>query len=147
MKIIVANKDRTSDLGAEIQQSARARRRGRAPEIISREISALNLLKAGSEHDYMRELIRLLRYRDAFDTLDFDIPRKPGLIGLVSARLKMFLWKFMRFQSDRIAFRQNLINGMFTSALEFEMTIREQEIAELKRRTAVLEALLNLINS
>ncbi len=139
MKIIVAKEDRTSDLGAEIQQSAAARRQGRVPEIITQELSALNLLKAESEHDYLRDYIRLLRYRDAFNTFDFDIPRKPGLVGLVMAKLKMFCWKFLRFQSDRIAFKQNLINGMLTNALECEMALRDREVAELKRRIAVLE--------
>lgn len=143
MKIIVANKDRTSDMGAEIRQSASALQHGRCvPEFISPEISALCLLKAKSEDDYLREFVRILRYRDAVDTLDFDIPKKPGLFGLILAKLKVFLWKLLRYQHDRIAFRQNLINGTLTSALEFESACREKETAELKKRIEALETLV-----
>ena len=142
MKIIIAGKDRTSDLGSEIQQSAETLKKGKGPIFISPEISAADLLNTGSEHEYLQELIRLLRYRDAVDTLDFDIPKKPGLFGLIAAKLKTFLWKLLRYQHDRIVFRHNLINGIFTSTLEFESALREKETVELKRRIEALEAAL-----
>ena len=142
MKILIANKDRTAGLGSEIRQSARVHRQGPTPDWVAPGISALCLLKAASEEQYLREFIRLLRYRDAFDTLDFDIPRKPGLCGWVMAKFRRLLWKLLRYQFARIAFRQNLINGMFTSALEFEVALRERESSESKRRIAQLETLV-----
>lgn len=146
MKILVAGQDRTPDLGAEIQKCAAAlkKRKGRAaPPEISPEIGALVLHKATSDADYLEQLIRLLRYRDAFDTHDFDIPRKPGLLGAVMARLKSVLWRLLRYQHDRIAFRQNLINSLFTNAIEFEALERKRGDHELRERLAKAEAALS----
>ena len=143
MKIIVAGRDRTSELGSHIRHSAEVRRQGKGrqvPSAISPEIGALVLLGSSSESDYLARFTRLLRYRDAVDTLDFDIPRKPGFGGKAMGRLKAILWKLLRYQHDRIAFRQNLINGIFTGAIEFEIAKRDQDIAELQRRVAALEA-------
>lgn len=143
MKILVANKDRTDDLGADIRQSAQVRMRGgerQVPAQISADISALSLARPKSETDYLNNLIRLIRYRDAVDTHDFAIPRNPGLIGMLLIRLKSFLWKLLRYQHNRIAFRQNLINGLCTSAVEFEITCRQKAVADLDQRLQRLES-------
>lgn len=142
MKLSIAGHDRTQDLGPELRQQAAIMARGddrHQPARIAAHISALALARAQSDTEYLDHLIRLIRYRDAVDTLDFDIPRKPGLAGLCMTRLKAFLWKLLRYQHDRIAFRQNLINTQLTSALEFEFTQRQKETDDLKRRVAELE--------
>jgi len=146
MKIIIAGQDCTKELGGEIWQRAAALKKlkGRAaPPKVSVEIGALALHKAVSDADYFNHFVRLLRYRDAFDTYDFDIPRKPGVAGAMLARIKKVLWKLLRYQHDRIAFRQNLINGLFTSAVEFEMAERKRTDDELGRRLDKAESLLN----
>ncbi len=145
MKILVANKDRTDDLGADIQKSAQVRMRGGEREVpaqIAPDISALSLARPKSEADYLNNLIRLIRYRDAVDTHDFAIPRQPGMSGLILSRLKSFLWKLLRYQHNRIAFRQNLINGLCTSALEFEIACRRKAVADLDQRLQRLESRL-----
>jgi len=145
MKITVAGQDCTEELGGEIRRKAASLKKlaGRAaPPEISVEIGALALQKASSDADYLDHFVRLLRYRDAFDTYDFDIPRKPGPFGAMMAGIKSFFWKLLRYQHDRIAFRQNLINGLFTSAVEFEMAERKKTDDELDRRLAKAEALL-----
>ncbi|MBU4198692.1 MAG: hypothetical protein KKG09_05580 [Verrucomicrobia bacterium] len=142
MKIFVANKDRTDDLGADIRAAAQVLMRGGEREVpakIPPEISALSLALAKSDAEYLDNLIRLIRYRDAVDTLDFIIPRKAGLAGLIMSRIKAFLWQLLRYQHDRITFRQNLINTQLTGALAFEVAARQKEITELKRRVAELE--------
>jgi len=142
MKISIAGQDRTRDLGQALHQQAEAMAHGVASRRLSPlppEISALALAQAKSDAEYMDHLIRLIRYRDAVATLDFDIPRKPGLAGLVMTRFKAFLWKLLRYQHDRIAFRQNLINTQLTSALEFEFIQQQKETADLRRRVAELE--------
>jgi hypothetical protein len=142
MKLSIAGQDKTNDLGQALRQQAEAMERGpdsRKLAPLPPEISALALARAQSEAEYMDHLIRLIRYRDAVDTLDFDIPRKPGLAGLIMTQFKAFLWKLLRYQHDRIVFRQNLINTQLTSALEFEFTQRQKETADLKRRVAELE--------
>lgn len=143
MKIVVADQDRTNDLGSDIRARALElkKRSGReAPPEISSEIGALALKKARSDADYLAHFVRLLRYRDACDTYDFDIPRKPGLSGRMMAGIKKILWKLMRYQHDRIAFRQNLINGLFTNAIEFEIAERLRINDELSRRLEKMEA-------
>ena len=148
MKIFVANKDRTADLGADIRAAAQVLMRGGEREVPAQlppDLSALSLTRGKSDADYLANLIRLIRYRDAVDTLDFDIPRKPGLAGLIMSRIKAFLWKLLRYQHDRIAFRQNLINTQLTSGLAFEVAARQKEIAELKRRVTELEKKSNTV--
>lgn len=147
MKIIVANRDRTADLGAEIRTAAANRQQNPdcrvIPATIVPEISALALQAAKSESAYLSEFIRLLRYRDNVDTLRFMIPRKPGFQGAMMTKLKEFLWKLLRYQHDRITFRQNMINSLHTTALECELAAREKDVSELRKRLAELEARLN----
>jgi hypothetical protein len=145
MKIIIAGQDCTEELGGEVQRKAveLKKLKGRAaPPRVSAEIGALALHKSLSDADYLDHFVRLLRYRDAFDTYDFDIPRRPGSAGAIMAKIKKVLWKLLRYQHDRIAFRQNLINGLFTSAVEFEVTERKRKAAEIDRRLDNLEELL-----
>jgi len=142
MKLNVAGQDRTQTLGPALRQQAEIMARGddhHQPARIAADISALALARAKSDADYLAHLIRLIRHRDAVDTLAFDIPRKPGLAGRCMQRLKALLWKLLRYQHDRITFRQNLINTQLTSALEFEVAQRQKEMADLKRRVAKLE--------
>jgi hypothetical protein len=103
-------------------------------------ISALSLREAESEEAWLNELIRLLRYRDGVDTLPFHIPRRAGPVGWAMARLKKILWQFLRYQHDRIAFRQNLINTLLLSALEFEDAQRRKDADEWRKRVAALES-------
>ena len=140
MKLSIAGQDRTRDLGRELHRQAEVMQHGAAnhkpkPSLVAPDIMPL----AQSEAEYLDQLIGLIRCRNAVDTLDFAIPRKSGVVGLCMARLKAFLWKLLRYQHDRIAFQQNLINIQLTSALEFELTQRQKETADLKRRVAELE--------
>ena len=145
MKILIAGEDAASSLGAEIRQKAEdlRRRTGRnAPSKISPEIGALALHKARSDEEYFVHYMRLLRYRDAYDTYDFDIPRRAGFVGAIMAGFKKILWKLLRYQHDRIAFRQNLINSLFTNAMEFEMAERRRNDQEIRLRLERIETLL-----
>ena len=113
---------------------------GRKPAEISSEISALCLRQQGSEGEYQDQLIRLIQWRHAVDTLPFIIPTRQGFIGAVQGRLRGLLWQLLRFQSDRLAFRQNQINDLLSNALEFEHLQSRRELEELRRRLAELEA-------
>jgi len=142
MKLSVAGQDRIHDLGRELRQQAAAMERGDShpkpkPALVAPDI--MPLARVQSEAEYLDQLIGLIRCRNAVDTLDFAIPRKPGVAGLFMSRLKARLWKLLRYQHDRIAFQQNLINAHLTSTLEFEVTQRQKETADLKRRVAELE--------
>lgn len=139
MKLAVNGQDRSADLGAQLAAAARQRPADQKPYVIAEAISALRLQTATTEADYTAELLRLLRYRDNVDTLPFEIPRKPGWCGALTAKFKTLLWKLLRYQHDRITGRQNLINHLFSSALECEHRQRAQEIRDLQRRLAELE--------
>jgi hypothetical protein len=139
MKLILNGHDRSADLGAELAAAARQRPAGQKPYAMAEAISALRLQSAATEAEYGTELLRLLRYRDNVDTLPFEIPRKRGWVGALTAQIKRMLWKVLRYQHDRVTSRQNLINHLYTNALECEHRQRAQEVRELQRRLAVLE--------
>jgi hypothetical protein len=139
MTILVAGQDRTRELEPRLTAAMTRRESEAKPRFLSPEISALTLREAGSDAEYLSRLLNLIRYRDAVDTLAFEIPRKPGILWGAVARVRAFLWRALRYQHDRIAFRQNLINGLFTSALEFEILQRESDLRDLRARLEVLE--------
>jgi hypothetical protein len=139
MKLVVNGQDRAADLGAELAAAARQRPAGPKPGQIPEAISALHLRSAASEADYFADFLRLLRYRDNVDTLPFEIPHKPGWAGRLTAKFKAVLWRLLRYQHDRITDRQNLINHLYSSALEFQQRQHAQEIRDLQSRISDLE--------
>jgi hypothetical protein len=139
MKILINGQDKTAEMEGRIRAGIRAREPGPKPADISPEIGALRLLEAKSEAEYQELLLRLIRYRDNVDTLPFDVPRRPGLVGAIMARVRVFLWKLLRYQHDRTTSRQNLINSTFSAALEFEHRMLKQELEALRKRVADLE--------
>lgn len=211
MKIIVANKDRSGDLGAGIQAAVgrRLKDSGLSPEAVLSSLShsrnpeefqkyvrrygqiagisaagsmappgwlarfrlrmqhaldrlgfdwkhapmkpgrmdVLRLGETDSEAAFQERFIQYVRIREGVDTNPFRIPRAPGLRGSLAVRLKVFLWRLLRYQHDRIAFRQNLINANLGGALELEHHLRSREADELRRRLAGLEKRLETLES
>jgi len=142
MTIVVAGRDCTRELEPALRARAGQMARGsprRRPAAFSSDIRALALREAGSEAQYLDELIRLLRYRHGVDTVAFSIPRRPGFLGRLSAAIKRRLWRALRYQHDRIVFRQNGINMLLVNALEFEDAQRRREADEWRRRLEALE--------
>ncbi len=142
MHLVIAGKDRTADLGAALRRDAEAMARGgrdRTPPRLPPAISALVLRQAGSDAAYLDEFLRLLRYRDGVDTCAFAIPGRPGPLGRLAVAVRRLLWRLLRYQHDRMAFRQNLINSALVSALEFEQSRRRAACDALERRLAALE--------
>lgn len=143
MRLIVADRDRTSDLGQEIAGAARAMVAGKAkddlPIFLAPGDSVLSLRKAKNEAAYLDSLTTLMLSRAGTGTFDFYIPRKPGLLGGIGASVKRFLWKLLRYQHDRVAFQQNSINIQLTAAMEFMRAEYEQRIAALEKKVAELE--------
>lgn len=139
MKITVAGKDRTAEIGQQIAADAARLKATCSIDSLSPEHSALLLKQAASRDDYTRRFIGLLRIRHGARTTDFYIPRGPGLKGKVAVALKSFLWKLLRYQHDRMAYQQNLINELAINALEFQQDQLSQELADLKQRVEGLE--------
>lgn len=142
MRITVANEDRSGTLGRQIEEAAEAVRIGAGPSFLPIEYSALSLKTVRNETEYRHTLIKLLRNRSGLDTEDFDIPRKPGTAGKLFAALKRILWKLLRYQHDRMAFKQNVINDLVIGHMEFEMMTRDEQMRSLQNRISHLESAL-----
>ena len=140
MKIIVAGQEETGALGESLRREALAREADPRCAFLPPHLNALSLGESVSEADYYRRYVDLIRYKSHVATLAFDMPRKPGLLGGVMAVVRKFLWKLLRYQHDRITFRQNLVNTQFTSAFEFQQRLMGEEMARLHARIADLEA-------
>ncbi|MGD9782262.1 MAG: hypothetical protein AB7V14_08935 [Kiritimatiellia bacterium] len=139
MRIAVAGKDRTGDLGRSIAEEAGRLKSAGPVGRFAPEHSAVVLKESAGAADYQRRFIDLLRMRQGVRTSDYYVPRAPGLRGRASAAAKTLLWKLLRYQHDRISFQQNLINELAIDALEFQQGPMEQEWADLKRRVESLE--------
>ena len=135
MKIIISGKDRTADLGSQIAEGAAGRMKDPRCAFLPWSLNALSLRDAKGAGIYYDRFLQLLRAKHHVGTLDFDVPRRPGLIGSVQGMVRSFLWKLLRYQHDRITFRQNLINSQLVSALEFE----REEMKKIADRFAELE--------
>ncbi|MFH0909085.1 MAG: hypothetical protein V1929_10010 [bacterium] len=135
MKIIVSGRDRTADLGPGIAADAARHMQDPRCAPLPWSLNARSLGDAKSESAYHERFMQLIRSGSHVDTLDHRIPRRRGFAGAVQGKLRSFLWKLLRYQHNRMAFRQNLINSHIVSALEFE----RNESAKLAARVAELE--------
>ena len=139
MKVVVAGKDRTQDLGRETAAAAeRLSRKGVVP-FLSPHHSALSLKSARNEREFLDLFTNLVRMRHGVRTGDFYIPAQPGWKSRLMVWLKTTMWRKLRYQHDRIAFQQNLINDLNTQALERQNAVLTREIEQLRRRVEQLE--------
>jgi hypothetical protein len=140
MKIIVAGKDRTADLGAPVAaESARLEAQAAVTPLWPGH-SALSLKDSTDEADYLRRFTGLLRLRHGIRTGAFHIARAPGLRGRLSLAVKTGLWKLLHYQHERLAAQQSLVNELAIGALEFQQDQAAQELRELRRRVERLES-------
>lgn len=102
-------------------------------------LRAASLAEAGSESEYLDRSIALLRRKAHIDTLTYPIPHRPTFAGRIQLRVRRFLWKLLRYQHDRMAFRQNLVNSQVVAQLEFQREAMKRELEELRARVARLE--------
>lgn len=142
MTVIVAGKDRTAELAADLRNRVAVLARGddhHRPAELPPGVDALSLAAARTEGEYLTRLAGLLRHRDAVDTREFRSPRRPGVPGWLKRQVRVVIWKAMQFPRERMAFRQNLINTQLTSAIVYETRQRQREIDDLQCRLAELE--------
>ena len=139
MKVVVAGKDRAQDLGREITAWADALAQQKTVPFLSPHHSALSLKSARNEREFLELFTNLARMRHGVRTGDFYIPARPGWKGRVMAWLKTMMWRKLRYQHDRIAFQQNLVNELNVQALERQNAVLTQEIEQLRRRVEQLE--------
>jgi len=145
MRLVIAGKDRTADLGQAISGRA-ARHRG--PLFAwPPEDSALSLKGSAGPSDYFDRFWRLMRLRHAVSMDAFFIPAKPGWVGNGIRQIKKVLWKILRYQHDRAAFRQNIINELVAGAVEAQQASVRKDMADLERKVHRLETELKTLQS
>lgn len=105
-------------------------------------ISALRLRDAPSEAAYLSTFAELVRHRQHTDTRSLPLPRRPGVKGWFAGKLRTALWRVLRYQHDRMSFRQNLVNSNFAMLLDLERQRRQEETSLLDARLAALEGAL-----
>ena len=136
MRILVAGIDRTENLGREVERAAMTRPVPSALRSVLTEHSALSLGQCASTSEYQERLLRLLRLHQGISADLFDIPRRPGWKGACSSWLKKILWKILRYQHERMAHQQSVVNELLVSALEFERDQHKRDLRELEQRLA-----------
>jgi hypothetical protein len=142
MKIRVAGRDRTDELGAALIERSRRRPDCGVSRLVANEADVLSLSACKDTSEYLRRHIELLRSRNCQDAALFDTPAGPGLLGRIMHGIRLLLWKLLRYQHDWTIFRQNATNVQLSYELEFEREIRARQIAELEERVRELEAAL-----
>ena len=104
------------------------------------ELLATSLRGCRNESEFFDRLLKLIRRKNHVDTLRFIIQRKPGFAGSVWAAIRLKLWNLLRYQHDRVIFRQNMVNSQLTSAIEFEREMLRSEVRRLEKRIEQLES-------
>lgn len=135
MKIVIANRDRTEEIAPGLKAGADRLLAGPLNDPLPMPLNALSLRDAKNEAEFLDRWSGLVRRKASVDTLKFHTARKPGALGTLALRLRMALWKILRYQHNYAVARQNLINSQLTAALEFQL----DEIRRLKARVDELE--------
>ena len=137
MRIVVAGKDETVEIGGALARQAGRHQGALSPW--SASDSALSLKDSRDMPDYLERYGKLMRLRYALCTDPFPIPGKPSLTGSLMKKLKAFLWKLLRYQHDHMAHQQTAINEGVISAQEFQNAAFTQRIEALEQRIRELE--------
>ena len=140
MKLRIAGIDRSGDLGVELTRAALGRPDNGLSSDIADEADVLALGRASDVSDYLSRHVRVLRSRNQPDPEKFTVPAGSGALAGLMALIRRVLWKLTRWQTDRMAFRQNAVNVQLSWEIEFEKALRERRIADLERRMECLES-------
>ena len=139
MKLVIAGKDRTDDLGRQLAETAQRRTQAILEESLRKESDVLALRESDSQEEYLRRHVTLLRARNCVDPARFETPCRPGVFGRCLHGIRMFLWKVFRYQHEWTAARQNTINVQLAYELECERELRERQVRRLEDRVRRLE--------
>ncbi|MDD4870172.1 MAG: hypothetical protein PHR77_06395 [Kiritimatiellae bacterium] len=140
MNLIIAGKDRTSDIGQQIVNRAKQRVQNSPVPFLSPQHSALCLKDEITADGYLKQFVRLLKMRHGASTAPFPIPARAGLSGRIMAVLRRVLWKLLRYQHDRITFQQNLINELFITGIEIQQKTIQGKMDGISKRLETLES-------
>lgn len=142
LRISVAGRDRTADLGASVLREAQQRGLPWLERLLADEQEVLSLRSASTAEAFRARHLAALRSRWMVDPGRFSTPSGPGIVGAAMLWARMFLWRVFRYQHDWVVFRQNGINAQLFYALMFECEDRARQVRELEARVRDLEAQL-----
>jgi hypothetical protein len=140
LRVSVAGRDRTADLGCEVVREAARRRHEWLERQLADEKDVLALKSAPSAAAFQSRHLDVLRSRWMIDTGRFSTPSGPGFLGALVLQARFFLWRIFRYQHDWVSFRQNAVNAQLFYALLFECEERTRQVRELEARVRDLEA-------
>ena len=142
MKISVAGKDRTDDLGKRLSKGVHSRPDDGLANSITKE-AGLVLPHTGEEiNAYADRQIGVMGGHTNIDVTTIRFARRPGLVGMAGWLLRRLMWKLQRFNFEWLTFKQNTINRQFAHQIELEHAARARQAEQLEKRVRTLESRL-----
>ena len=141
MKILIANRDRTDEMAERLSSAAKARpdrlhRRDRMPEL-----TALRLIDARSEDEFLGLFIEHLRRQHGrFAEAGEDLGGRRGLGGRLRSLAQAAIARVTRGQRARTLARQGLLTELLLAVMELQQDHHRRDIERLEARLGALEA-------
>jgi len=139
MKLTVAGKDRSGDLGKELEQAMATRPDPGLSSLLSGEASILALKDASDETEYLTQHLNLIQSRHSVDPSTLSIPHNRGITGRCLYWIRRVLWKLLFPFQNQITFCQNTVNQLLTNQIRIEHQAHMKKFRELEQRVQELE--------
>ncbi len=142
MKLIVAGKDRSIDLGDDIAREAVALARSNTILPCGHDDSVLHLRDGASMAEYLQTYASLMRINGGLRIALTTPPRPPrrGLMPRLRRWLRPLLLRVLTHEHAYIVHQQATFNELMATALEFEVAESQRRCTEIENRLAALEA-------
>ncbi len=135
-QILIGGRDQTADFAVPMAAAVQAMEQRKDSVFLPPHMSALRLREARSGAELVSLYADILRYRHHIDPSALDLPPPRNLRQRAMNLIRRLLWKVLRYQHERMFFRQNLVNSHLTGLLDLqarELQALRVELAELRR--------------
>jgi hypothetical protein len=119
-QILIGGREVTPDFAPAMNAAVRQMEQRKDSVFLPPHMSALRLRTARSGSELGATYADLLRYRHHVNPAAFFLPPARNLRERVLNGMRRLLWKVLRYQHERLFFRQNLINSHFTGLLDLQ---------------------------
>ncbi len=142
MKLIVAGKDRSADLGDDLAREAAALASSNTSIHCAHDDAVLRLREVSSMAEYLKTYAPLMRSNGGLRIALTTPPRPPrrGLMPRLRRWLRPLLLRVLTHEHAYIVHQQATFNELIATALEFEVEESQRRCAEIETRLAALEA-------
>lgn len=142
MRITVAGKDRSADLGDDLAREAAALARSNTVLPCGHEDSVLRLRDGTSMAEYLQIYAPLMSVNGGLRIALTTPPRppRPGLVPRLRRWLRPILLRVLTHEHAYIVHQQATINELLATAFEFEVAESQRRCAAIESRLAALEA-------